>query len=96
MRRRSFVAALPLAAAGMLTGLGSEVSAQEGTSSPKASGDAALPKFQAAGEERFVRPDVHAGDRPLARALRAGRRRWAARARRERRTRLRHSPQLKC
>ncbi len=25
---------------------------------------AALPKFQAAGAERFVRPDVHAGDRP--------------------------------
>ena len=30
----------------------------------KADSEAALPKFQPAGAERFLRPDVHAGDRP--------------------------------
>ena len=64
MRRRSFVAALPLAAAGTLSGLHAEAPGQEGSSSSKAESETALPKFQAAGAERFVRPDVHAGDRP--------------------------------
>jgi gamma-glutamyltranspeptidase/glutathione hydrolase len=62
MRRRQFLATLPAAAAGaaMLPGL--NVDAQNGNG---AQGEAAaLPKFQAAGEEKFVRPDVHAGDRP--------------------------------
>ncbi len=64
MRRRTFVAALPLAAAGTLSGIRGEASAQEGASPAKAGSVAALPKFQGAGEERFLRPDVHAGDRP--------------------------------
>jgi gamma-glutamyltranspeptidase/glutathione hydrolase len=59
MLRRTFLATAPLAAAGAL--------AQTKSSSPSA-GDgkepAKLEKFQAPGEERFVRPDVHAGDRP--------------------------------
>ncbi len=59
MRRRTFVAALPLAAAGTFGGLGAEPSAQG-----KASAESALPSFQPAGAERFDRPDVHAGDRP--------------------------------
>jgi gamma-glutamyltranspeptidase/glutathione hydrolase len=61
MRRRQFLATLPAAAAGaaMLPGL--NVDAQNGNG---AQGEAALPKFQAAGQERFTRPDVHAGDRP--------------------------------
>ena len=69
MRRRTFLATLPLAAAG------SVVSAQNQGSNPahSASGTgqpsqpdqpSGLPKFQAPGEERFIRPDVHAGDRP--------------------------------
>ena len=64
MRRRSFVAALPLAAAGTLSGLHAEASGQEGAAMRKADSEAALPKFQPAGAERFLRPDVHAGDRP--------------------------------
>jgi len=64
MRRRSFVAALPLAAAGTLSGLHAEASGQEGASTSKADHETELPGFQAAGVERFVRPDVHAGDRP--------------------------------
>ncbi len=55
MRRRTFVQALSLAAAG------------SALSAPAAdAGDApdSLPKLQKPGEERFVRPDVHAGDRP--------------------------------
>jgi gamma-glutamyltranspeptidase / glutathione hydrolase len=59
LRRRSFIAALPLAAAGSMASV----------SSPKAFSQSApttpqeLPKFQPEGAERFVRPDVHAGDR---------------------------------
>jgi gamma-glutamyltranspeptidase/glutathione hydrolase len=63
MRRRTFLATFPLAAAG------SVVSAQNNASKPSGlpAGEgqsAGLPQFQAAGEERFTRPDVHAGDRP--------------------------------
>ncbi|HEY6376740.1 MAG TPA: gamma-glutamyltransferase family protein [Edaphobacter sp.] len=53
MRRRSFIATLPLAAAGSI--------ALAQTSKP--SNETELPKFQPEGAERFVRPDVHTGDR---------------------------------
>jgi gamma-glutamyltranspeptidase/glutathione hydrolase len=62
MRRRTFLTTLPLAAAGS-----SMMNAQPKRVEPAASAEASLsdlPKFQAAGEERFSRPDVHAGDRP--------------------------------
>jgi gamma-glutamyltranspeptidase / glutathione hydrolase len=55
MRRRTFLTTLPAAAAG---------AALAQNSAPGASSSEALPKFQAPGEEKFVRPDVHAGDRP--------------------------------
>jgi gamma-glutamyltranspeptidase/glutathione hydrolase len=67
MRRRRFLQTLPLAAAG------SVAFAQNGDKTPvrNPSGQSevndqpsSLPKFQAAGQERFIRPDVHAGDRP--------------------------------
>ncbi|HUV71124.1 MAG TPA: gamma-glutamyltransferase family protein [Terracidiphilus sp.] len=54
MRRRTFLQTLPLAAAG------SAVSAQTPASAPTSN----LPKFQAPSDDRFLRPDVHAGDRP--------------------------------
>ncbi|MGA8043970.1 MAG: gamma-glutamyltransferase family protein [Terracidiphilus sp.] len=38
-------------------------SSQAQTQTPSSEAEAALPKFQPAGAERFVRPDVHAGDR---------------------------------
>jgi gamma-glutamyltranspeptidase/glutathione hydrolase len=38
--------------------------APTGGEAAQASSAAELPKFQAAGQERFLRPDVHAGDRP--------------------------------
>jgi gamma-glutamyltranspeptidase/glutathione hydrolase len=61
MRRRSFIAALPLAAAGSVASVyPSNAFAQNAPSRPA---DDALPKFQPAGAERFDRPDVHAGDR---------------------------------
>ncbi|HEX4155751.1 MAG TPA: gamma-glutamyltransferase [Acidobacteriaceae bacterium] len=60
MRRRTFLATLPAAAAGAAL-LPNLSAAQNGAVSPE---QAPLPKFQAAGEERFRRPDVHAGDRP--------------------------------
>jgi gamma-glutamyltranspeptidase / glutathione hydrolase len=64
MRRRSFVATLPLAAAGTLSGFNAKVSSQQGASSKSAGPESSLPKFEPAGAERYVRPDVHAGDRP--------------------------------
>jgi gamma-glutamyltranspeptidase/glutathione hydrolase len=60
MRRRSFIAALPLAAAGSMTTLNSP----SALSQSEAAMPTDLPKFQPAGAERFIRPDVHAGDRP--------------------------------
>ncbi len=64
MRRRAFVASLPLAAAGTLGGLNVEAAGQEKPSGENASSESSFPKFQPAGAERFLRPDVHAGDRP--------------------------------
>jgi gamma-glutamyltranspeptidase/glutathione hydrolase len=67
MRRRAFVATLPLAAAGSIPG-GFTRDARGQTNAPLATGrsaaSAATPGFQAEGAERFVRADVHAGDRP--------------------------------
>ena len=64
MRRRTFVASLPLAAAGALTNVNATAQGSPGSQSPQADGEKPLPRFQAVGEERFIRPDVHAGDRP--------------------------------
>ena len=61
MRRRTFLATLPLATAGTLAAARNPELAQEG---PAPGQQGPLPKFQAPGEERFLRPDVHAGDRP--------------------------------
>src|ERR1700723_2988217 len=63
MRRRTFLATLPLAAASTAasardTARVPAIAALGSDPSP------ALAQFQPAGEERFVRPDVHAGDRP--------------------------------
>ena len=62
MRRRTFIQTLPLAAAASAAAVKSNASAlAQGGDSAK---EADLPKFQPAGAERFIRPDVHAGDRP--------------------------------
>ena len=53
MRRRNFIASIP-AAAFALPALAQSRSATSD-----------LPKFENAGEDRFIRPDVHAGDRPV-------------------------------
>ncbi len=63
MRRRTFLATLPLAAAGSAA-LASSTPAQHGAAVQTGSAATTLPRFQSAGEERFIRPDVHAGDRP--------------------------------
>ena len=62
MRRRSFLAVLPAAAAASST-----VSAQTAGASDQGrpiQTPETLAGFQPAGAERFIRPDVHAGDRP--------------------------------
>jgi gamma-glutamyltranspeptidase/glutathione hydrolase len=69
MRRRSFLAGLSLTAASQLAPTQTGDAAGSGSSpaqnSPIASsGEEMLPRFQLAGAERFVRPDVHSGDRP--------------------------------
>jgi gamma-glutamyltranspeptidase/glutathione hydrolase len=56
VRRRSFIATLPLAAAGA-------VSAAQDKQSSIASSKDSLPKFQPEGADHFLRPDVHTGDR---------------------------------
>ena len=63
MRRRTFIQTLPLAAAAsalditsQAAGLAQSASATSTTGEP--------PKFQPDNAERFLRPDVHAGDRP--------------------------------
>ncbi len=68
MRRRTFLATLPAAAASPFvlsqTG-GSSPQGADGPGQGRAAHDnAGSPKFQAPGQERFERPDVHAGDRP--------------------------------
>ncbi|HEY1987740.1 MAG TPA: gamma-glutamyltransferase family protein [Terracidiphilus sp.] len=65
MRRRSFLASLPIAATGALVPPGLAASSRE-AAHPAPSGNGneePLPKFQPSGSESFVRPDVHAGDR---------------------------------
>lgn len=66
MRRRSFLASLPLAAAAPLfhasEGMAAQGDGMKGPGSGTEPGPA-LPKFQSEGAERFDRPDVHAGDR---------------------------------
>ena len=73
MRRRTFLATLPAAAAAgpfafaALRGTeAKKVDASQGGATETATGAAAQqPKFQAPGQERFERLDVHAGDRPV-------------------------------
>jgi gamma-glutamyltranspeptidase / glutathione hydrolase len=62
MRRRSFLATLPFAAASVLPLSRSREA--RGRDLVPASEATPLPKFQAEGAGRFERPDVHAGDRP--------------------------------
>jgi len=61
MRRRTFIQTLPLAAAGSAAAVKSNATSLSQSSSGEA---AELPKFQPTGAEQFIRPDVHAGDRP--------------------------------
>jgi gamma-glutamyltranspeptidase / glutathione hydrolase len=63
MLRRTFLATLPLAAAGSSALMKGEAPESNGTEQA-GSASSELPKFQAAGEDKFDRPDVHAGDRP--------------------------------
>jgi gamma-glutamyltranspeptidase/glutathione hydrolase len=58
-----FLQTLSLAAAGSLVSAPNSGNAQTQNGSGQGL-PSILPKFQAAGEERFTRPDVHAGDRP--------------------------------
>ncbi len=64
MLRRTFLATLPMAAAGTSTLLQQKAATAGGEAAKAAGADAALPKYQAKGAEWFKRPDVHAGDRP--------------------------------
>ena len=74
MRRRDFIAAIPAAAiAAPALAQGTQSSGKVGQQGAPAAGQGGapqsaatpLPQRWAAGEDRFVRPDVHAGDRPV-------------------------------
>ena len=62
MRRRAFIAAAPLAVL-PVAGANAVTETAGSGSAPQPSADA-LPPYQAPDAERFLRPDVHAGDRP--------------------------------
>jgi gamma-glutamyltranspeptidase/glutathione hydrolase len=62
MRRRSFIAAVPLAAAAGLPF--TRHNGASAAAAPASSADGPA-KFQAQGDIKFDRPDVHAGDRPV-------------------------------
>ncbi|MGA1984362.1 MAG: gamma-glutamyltransferase family protein [Acidobacteriaceae bacterium] len=64
MRRRTFLTTLPLAAAGSASFSQNLTTKPAQDDAAHAPGASDLPKFQPAGAESFVRPDVHAGDRP--------------------------------
>ena len=64
MRRRTFLATLPAAAVSGYAFAGQGAVGQGSASAGQATATAANPGFQAPGQERFERPDVHAGDRP--------------------------------
>src|SRR4051794_35329580 len=61
MRRRAFLAVIPLAAAGAALPAQTR---SAGSAGPAPSGEGELPAFQPPGADTFERPDVHAGDRP--------------------------------
>ncbi len=79
LHRRSFIARLPLPLALATTGLSTAgvpaadaadaaraatTAAPGQGAAPQPAGETAMPPFQPPGAERFIRPDVHAGDRP--------------------------------
>ncbi len=68
MRRRTFLATLPAAATGGFAFAQNQTGSPGTTAGPGQGGAPVTgpqqPKFQAPGQERFERPDVHAGDRP--------------------------------
>lgn len=64
MRRRTFLTRAPLVAAGSAS-FAKVISAETDRATSELAPLAPdLKKYQAAGDERFIRPDVHAGDRP--------------------------------
>jgi gamma-glutamyltranspeptidase/glutathione hydrolase len=63
MRRRAFLQTIPLAAAGSVVSA-QKMSNEQGHHANGEGAASSLPKFQPSGAERFIRPDVHAGDRP--------------------------------
>src|SRR3546814_4138813 len=63
MRRRTLLAAVPAAALLPTAGLAGGPKPKTAPAAPKA--DAAKPPVWEAGADRFVRPDVHGGDRVI-------------------------------
>jgi len=87
MRRRSFVAALPLAAAGTLRGFRAEAQGQQGQDRLMPMRRPHRPSFSLRMPSDLSAPMFMPGTGLPEPALQAGRRRWAVRARRERRIR---------
>src|SRR6202789_4646583 len=64
MRRRSFLATIPAASAAAASITSDALAHQQDPAANVGTQDHLLPKFQPEGEDKFIRPDVHAGDRP--------------------------------
>jgi len=64
MRRRTFIQTLPLAAAGAAAAASDGQATAAGQNGSQSTAAHDLPMFQPTDAERFIRPDVHAGDRP--------------------------------
>jgi len=66
MRRRTFLAAVPAVAIGAALEAQAPRSAPRGkTAGPAPTEEGKLPTFEPQGADSFIRPDVHAGDRPV-------------------------------
>ena len=63
LQRRTFIKTLPLAAASGAVNV-QAIAADPAQNAQSPSDTAELPKFQPPGAEKFIRPDVHSGDRP--------------------------------
>src|ERR1700722_13549055 len=66
MRRRSFIATIPAAAAATARLTSDALAHRQNAATNSSAQDHPLPKFQPEADDKFIRPDVHAGDRPAA------------------------------
>src|SRR5947209_8381284 len=65
MRRRTFLAAVPAVAVGAALEAAPRAAPRGKSAGPAPTEEGKLPAFEPQGADSFIRPDVHAGDRPV-------------------------------